>query len=61
VTRSDTQRPTNDADDIARRAVGLLDRTEAGTRPVRLLGAGVSNFDTGQPEHPADPDWLPFE
>ena len=42
VTRSDT-RPsaTSDAADITRRARALLDRTDAGRRPVRLLGVGV--------------------
>jgi DNA polymerase-4 len=44
ITRSDTQAATNDSDDIARRAVALLEKTEAGRRPVRLLGAGVSGF-----------------
>ena len=33
--------PGRDADDIASRAVALLERTDAGKRPVRLLGAGV--------------------
>ncbi len=42
VTRSHTSTmPGRDADDIASRAVALLERTEAGKRPVRLLGAGV--------------------
>ena len=42
VTRSHTAAlPGRDADDIASRAVALLERTEAGRRPVRLLGAGV--------------------
>jgi DNA polymerase-4 len=41
VTRSHSQAPTADADDIARRAVALLAKTDAGRRPVRLLGAGV--------------------
>ncbi len=42
VTRSHTsQMPGRDADDIASRAVALLERTDAGKRPVRLLGAGV--------------------
>jgi len=41
VTRSDTRAPTDDAGEIAARAVRLLDRTDAGRRPVRLLGAGV--------------------
>jgi DNA polymerase-4 len=41
VTRSDTRRPTRDADELAERAVALLERTDAPTRPVRLLGVGV--------------------
>jgi DNA polymerase-4 len=44
VTRSDTRIATNDPDDIARRAVALLGKTEAGARAVRLLGAGVHNI-----------------
>ncbi len=44
VTRSDTLAPTRDPDQIAARAVSLLDRTEAATRPVRLLGAGMHNL-----------------
>jgi DNA polymerase IV len=42
VTRSHTlSQPTNDADLISSWALELLARTEAGARPVRLLGAGV--------------------
>jgi DNA polymerase-4 len=41
ITRSHSHGPTNDADTIARRAVVLLEKTDAGRRPVRLLGAGV--------------------
>ena len=42
VTRSHTDAaPTRDPDAIAARAVALLARTEAGRRPIRLLGAGV--------------------
>jgi DNA polymerase-4 len=41
ITRSHTSAPTNDADAIVGRAVALLGKTEAGRRPVRLLGAGV--------------------
>ena len=45
VTRNHSARPaTRDADAIAARAVELLARTEAGTRPVRLLGVSVHNF-----------------
>jgi DNA polymerase IV len=42
VTRSDTRLPaTRSAVSLAQRAVALLDRTEAGTRPVRLLGVSL--------------------
>jgi DNA polymerase-4 len=45
ITRSHSQKPpTSNADDLAARAVTLLDRTEAGRRPVRLLGASVHNL-----------------
>src|SRR5689334_14342412 len=40
ITRSHSSEPTGDADQIARRAVALLEKTDAGRRPVRLLGAG---------------------
>ena len=51
ITRSDTRTPpTADADEIARRAVALLERTDAGSRPVRLLGAGVHNFTATEDE-----------
>ena len=42
VTRSHTAAaPTRDAGELVARALTLLDRTEAGRRPIRLLGAGV--------------------
>jgi DNA polymerase IV len=42
ATRSHTVLPpTRDADQICARAVALLDRTDAGRKPIRLLGAGV--------------------
>ncbi len=45
ITRSHSRDPaTRDADDIAARAVALLERTEAGQRPVRLLGVSVHNL-----------------
>jgi nucleotidyltransferase/DNA polymerase involved in DNA repair len=56
ITRSDTRAPTNNPDEIQERAVRLLEKTEARTRPVRLLGAGVHNF--GRDE---DKGWLPFD
>jgi len=61
VTRSDTRAPTRDPDDIAARAVALLGRTEAASRPVRLLGAGLHNLlDPSHFEENGEPE-LPFE
>src|SRR5262252_8141526 len=45
VTRSHSDRPTHDAEAIVRRAVALIEKTDAGRRAVRLLGAGVSNLE----------------
>lgn len=51
VTRSQTlAAPTADGDVIARTARRLLARTEAGDRPVRLLGVGGSNLVPGRLE-----------
>jgi DNA polymerase-4 len=53
ITRSHTAAPTRDEDSIAGRAVRLLDRSDAGTRPVRLLGVSVHNLcesDLGEPK-----------
>ena len=70
VTRSHSAAPTRDEDAIAARAVALLDRTEAGARPVRLLGVSVHNLGETDalPERrtrpPARPDrgpGLPFD
>jgi DNA polymerase-4 len=60
VTRSHSQPPpTNSPDDIAARALALLDRTEAGRRPVRLLGVSVHNLvDPGA--DPEDDSTLPW-
>jgi DNA polymerase-4 len=44
ITRSHTEPPTRDEDAIVARAVALLDKTEAGSRPVRLLGVSVHNL-----------------
>ena len=61
ITRSQsTREPTADADNIVSRALALLDKTEAGHRPIRLLGVSVHNF--GRDEEAAqDTDGrLPF-
>jgi len=45
ITRSHSSLPaTRDRDDLVRRALELLTRTEAGRRPVRLLGVTVHNL-----------------
>ena len=44
ITRSHSDQATDDPDEIVQRAVVLLERTEIGRRPVRLLGAGVHNL-----------------
>ena len=45
VTRShSSDPPTRDADDLAARALALLDKTAAGHRPIRLLGVSVHNL-----------------
>jgi len=62
ITRSHSAPPTRDEAQIASRAVQLLDKTDAGRRPVRLLGVSVHNFCGEQePEPPRDPGRLPFE
>jgi DNA polymerase-4 len=61
ITRSHSKTPaTRDGEDIAQRAVKLLDRTEASARPVRLLGVSVHNLeDPSAPFEPEEPR-LPF-
>jgi DNA polymerase-4 len=44
VTRSHTAPPTREEADLTARAVKLLEKTEAGARPIRLLGVSVHNF-----------------
>jgi DNA polymerase IV len=58
ITRSHTALPTRDEADLSSRAVRLLDKTDAGRRPVRLLGVSVHNFCGEEPA--PDPERLPF-
>jgi DNA polymerase-4 len=45
ITRSHSAAPaTRDRDDLVGRALALLERTDAGRRPVRLLGVSVHNL-----------------
>ena len=62
ITRSHSEAATRDEDDIRRRAVALLDKTEAGRRPIRLLGVSVHNLTDGvEPEEEEPPQRrLPF-
>jgi len=63
VTRSHSAAATRDARDLAARAVALLARTEAETRPVRLLGVSVHNLrDTDvEPDRPGTHPRLPWD
>ncbi|HEX9369194.1 MAG TPA: DNA polymerase IV [Vicinamibacterales bacterium] len=61
ITRSHSKTPpTRECEDIAQRAVRLLDRTDAAARPVRLLGVSVHNLE--DPSAPFEPEapLLPF-
>lgn len=61
ITRSHTAPPTRDEDDIAARAVALLEKTACGRRPVRLLGVSVHNLcESDAPDDRGAPR-LPFE
>jgi DNA polymerase-4 len=44
ITRSHTADATRDETSLVSRAVALLDKTDAGRRPVRLLGVSVHNL-----------------
>lgn len=60
VGRSHTEdNPTWDADAIGKRAILLLDRTEARTRAVRLLGVGTHGLSEQGPAVPSS-GWLPL-
>jgi DNA polymerase-4 len=57
ITRSDTRDPaTRSAEEIAARAVGLLEKTEAGRRPVRLLGVSVHGLESPGEVAPSEPE-----
>ena len=60
ITRSHTHTPSSDADDIAARAIALLERTAAGQRPVRLLGVSVHNLVSRGSDAAADDARLPW-
>jgi DNA polymerase-4 len=59
ITRSHTAAPTRNEADIASRAVALLSKTDAGRRPVRLLGVSVHNLSGESVQLPSN--LLPFD
>src|SRR5262249_15151910 len=44
ITRSHSAGPTREETDLTQRGLRLLGKTDAGRRPVRLLGVSVHNF-----------------
>ncbi len=61
ITRSHSAAPTDDRAAIITRAIELLRRTDAGIRPVRLLGVSVHNLTSDQWTQALDPERLPFD
>jgi DNA polymerase-4 len=65
LTRSHSEvRATQNADAVAARAIALLAKTDAGHRPVRLLGVSVHNLqetEIAPPVAPGRSQDLPFE
>jgi DNA polymerase-4 len=59
LTRSHTAPPTRRPADITARAVDLLAKTDAGRRPIRLLGVSVHNLCAEADA--VDPSRLPFD
>jgi len=56
ITRSETRLPaTRAAEELAARAVALLEKTDAGRRPVRLLGVSLHGLTRGaEPQAPEE-------
>jgi DNA polymerase-4 len=62
ITRSHTEAATRDTDNVVKRALALLEKTEAGTRPIRLLGVSVHNLGIDPISAPEEPQArLPFD
>ncbi|MGE3957717.1 MAG: DNA polymerase IV [Vicinamibacterales bacterium] len=61
VTRSHSAPATADRAAITARALELLAKTEAVSRPVRLLGVSTHNFGNGERQVRARTDLLPFD
>jgi DNA polymerase-4 len=61
ITRSHTEPPTRDEASIVERAVTLVGKTDAGRRPVRLVGVSVHNLTTDPYSMRDDRPGLPFD
>ena len=59
VTRSHTAAPTRDMPAVVTRALHLLTKTDAGARPIRLLGVSVHNI-CRDADTASDSERLPF-
>jgi DNA polymerase-4 len=61
ITRSETREPsTRDAGEIRGRAAALLEKTEAGRRPVRLLGVSLHGLSSETASAREEPEQFPF-
>jgi DNA polymerase-4 len=61
ITRSHSADPTRDEESIVARAVALLENTDAGRRPIRLLGVSVHNLCDELVAAPDEQARLPFD
>ena len=61
ITRSHSADPTRDEESIVARAVALLEKTDAGRRPIRLLGVSVHNLCDDLVAAPDQQARLPFD
>jgi len=61
ITRSHTDVATRDEERIVQRALALIDKTDAGRRPVRLLGVSVHNLCETPVAVPEGHPRLPFD
>ena len=61
ITRSHTELATRDEERIVQRALTLVERTDAGRRPVRLLGVSVHNLCDSPLDVSEQSGRLPFE
>src|SRR5262249_853631 len=61
ITRSHSITPAaRDGDESASGAIGVLERTDAASRPVRLLGVSVHNLEDPSAPFDAEDPRLPF-